>query len=666
MTGTLALTMSGTGMQTLSGANITYTGATSVSNGTLALQDTTAFASAITVNASGTLNAVRTVVGVGSRSAILGNAITGSGIININNSGSGIAGGWTTVNGATSSLNFSGTINVNSGVFARDNTNVTTINGTATVNVAAGAAFGTGTAGNSTIGALNGAGEVSTLWSNASAGSITVGNGGGSGTFSGNIDGNGTNATDGTIEGGVLSFIKTGAGTETLSGTNTYSGGTTVNGGVLLQGVANALGSTSGALTVNTGGTLDLGGFALGVGNLTGTGGTITDTGAGAILTIGNNNAGGGNYAGVIQDGTGALTLTKIGTANITLSGTAANTYGGLTTVTNGALILSKTAGVAAIPGNLAISSNANVWFTANNQLGGASTIVSNGNNTAWAALTLLGTTQTIAGMNNSNNTLMVADATTSQTPASPSDAGTGTLILVGSGTYSNNGDVWDHWGGSTGQLALTVNLGTGGVQTLSGPQIIYTGATIVNSGQLILLNATAYNSPTTINSGGKLSWSGTTTVSTLSPGAAIALNSGGTLEDINPANWLVLNSVVTNSGTTTINESSNATLVAGEGFFLDSGLQGTGTVTINATNAGNAVNFRNNNSTFSGTLIVNGIASTSAFAGSGIGVGGDTTGLQNADIQLNGTMELLNQGLGWANTTNFGASRWAPSAAPA
>ncbi len=94
-------------------------------------------------------------------------------------------------------------------------------------------------------------------------------------------------------------------------------------------------------------------------------------------------------------------------------------------------------------------------------------------------------------------------------------------------------------------------------------------------------------------------------------------------------------------------------------GFYLDDGLKSTGadttaTVTINATNAGNGVNLRNNNTTFAGTLIVNGIASATEGAGSGIGVAGNTTGLQNADIQLNGTMELKRSSraiaLSWAN----------------
>ena len=51
--------------------------------------------------------------------------------------------------------------------------------------MAAGAAFGAGRGGNSTIGALNGAGDVGELWCGTNAGSITIGNGGGSGSFSG-------------------------------------------------------------------------------------------------------------------------------------------------------------------------------------------------------------------------------------------------------------------------------------------------------------------------------------------------------------------------------------------------------------------------------------------------------------------------------------------------
>ena len=88
--------------------------------------------------------------------------------------------------------------------------------------------------------------------------------------------------------------------------------------------------------------------------------------------------------------------------------------------------------------------------------------------------------------------------------------------------------------------------------------------------------------------------------------------------------------------------------------------MKGSGTCTINTTNPGSGVNLHNNNTSFAGTLIVNGSANTTPYAGSGISVGGCTTGLTNADITLNGTMELLTQGIGSGNAGS-GRSRWVP-----
>ncbi len=271
--GTTALTVNlgSGGVQTLAGTNITYSGTTTINTGTLVLQDTgspvpaaATFASPIVVNAGATLNLVRTGLGYANRSPIAANAISGSGTINVNNAGSGIAGGWAIINGGTNSLNYSGVINVNSGTFARDSTNVTNINGTATVNLAAGTMFGAGRGGNSTIGALNGAGDVSSLWAGTNAGSITIGNGNASGSFSGTIHGNGTNATDGTLEGGVMSVIKVGLGTEIFNGSavSTYTGGTTVNGGTLRLDLSNLATPTD---LLNAGSALTMGGGTLNV-----------------------------------------------------------------------------------------------------------------------------------------------------------------------------------------------------------------------------------------------------------------------------------------------------------------------------------------------------------------------------------------------------------------
>ncbi len=307
-TNLMAIAKSGSGTQTLAGNQIIYTGATTLSNGTLALQDTTLFASPITVSGTGTLNSIRTVQGFAGRSTILGTSISGTGILNINNSGSGLAGGWTTV-GVANGLTMAGTINVNTGTLSRDQTTVSNINTTAAVTVAAGAAFGAGRGGNSTIGGLNGAGDVGTFWAAANAGSITIGNGDGNGNFSGVLRGNGTNATDGTLEGGVLSVIKMGLGTQILTGANTYSGTTSVNGGILQIGNGGATGNLgTGATTVAAGATLDYRRTGLviqpGALNSAAGAGTLAINGDATTAVVLN---AGGNFSGIVNVNAGAL-----------------------------------------------------------------------------------------------------------------------------------------------------------------------------------------------------------------------------------------------------------------------------------------------------------------------------------------------------------------------
>jgi autotransporter-associated beta strand protein len=77
-----------------------------------------------------------------------------------------------------------------------------------------------------TVNAIGGVASASLITnSGATASKLTIGNGGGSGTFSGVI-------ADGTA---TISLEKTGGGTQTLAGPNTYSGDTTVSGGTLVQ-----------------------------------------------------------------------------------------------------------------------------------------------------------------------------------------------------------------------------------------------------------------------------------------------------------------------------------------------------------------------------------------------------------------------------------------------
>src|SRR5205814_9307679 len=64
-------------------------------------------------------------------------------------------------------------------------------------------------------------------------------------------------------------------------------------------------------------------------------------------LTVGAN-GGGATFSGVLKNTAGTLSLTKAGSGTQTLTGTAANTFSGITTINAGELDLGKTAGINA------------------------------------------------------------------------------------------------------------------------------------------------------------------------------------------------------------------------------------------------------------------------------------------------------------------------------
>lgn len=178
---------------------------------------------------------------------------------------------------------------------------------------------------------------------------------------------------------GTGNIVKEGPGWLGLGGVNTYTGSTTINAGTLEAASGTALGNATNQLTVNTGGNLGINGQTLTIGNLTGTGGSIyLHSSNNRTFTIGSGDKGGGNYQGVIADDdadplttatTGVLSLTKIGTGTITLSG--ANTYSGATTISDGTLVISGTLG-----GNMTVGAAGSLSPVA----GGAGTLTIGGN----------------------------------------------------------------------------------------------------------------------------------------------------------------------------------------------------------------------------------------------------------------------------------------------
>ena len=139
---------------------------------------------------------------------------------------------------------------------------------------------------------------------------LTVGNGGGGGTFNGVI-------LDGPTA--QVALTKVGAGTQTLSGINTYSGPTTISGGTLALGANGSIDNTSGIV------------LAGGVFNVTAKAGgtsTATLTGTGSVvgsLTITNQLAIGSPAVGTMAFGNLTLGPTSTYAFDVTGGGSLAD-----------------------------------------------------------------------------------------------------------------------------------------------------------------------------------------------------------------------------------------------------------------------------------------------------------------------------------------------------
>jgi autotransporter-associated beta strand protein len=223
--------------QTVSGIAITGTGTTTISTGTLGLLNAFGTVSPIAVSASAALILNnQQYSGYSNRGNAMTTLISGPGTININCATGGINGGWITfgTNPTKGLSNFTGTVNINSGVVTMDGLGGAW-SGNPTLNVYSGGLFGI-RGQNIAVDGLNGNGDVMNDWSGDTGGhTFTVGANNASGTFTGVIHGSNTGA-DGSIEAGILNLAKAGSGLQVLTGVNTYIGTTTISGGTLQLG----------------------------------------------------------------------------------------------------------------------------------------------------------------------------------------------------------------------------------------------------------------------------------------------------------------------------------------------------------------------------------------------------------------------------------------------
>jgi autotransporter-associated beta strand protein len=275
--------------------------------------------------------------------------------------------------------------------------------------------------------------------------------------------------------------------------------------------------------------------------------------------------------AGEIAGSGSGSALTVAGTGTLELSGAAANTYTGNTTVNSSTatLLLNKTAGVNAVAGNLTLTSGT-IRLGQSNQIADTSFLTLTGgtfdlNGNSETIQGLLGETAALGTITSSaagNSTLTINTVSQSDTAVSITNGngtvslvknGASTLILRGASTYS---------GGTTlnnGQIALvnTSSLGTGTI-TLNGGVLRTQVATAQNFSNNLEIggnvqlginttNATmTFNGPTTI-----LGTDATRTVNIISDSGTnrTPVTFAGAIGDGGNANGLTFSSTGTSVG---------------------------------------------------------------------------------------------------------------------
>jgi len=605
-----AIEKTGFASQELDGAN-TYTGGTTVSEGSLVLNNSSGSATgtgSVTVEANGTL-----AVGTGGTSGILSSDVANGGFVNFNRSddvnyGGVISGigevsqqgtGKLTLSGANT---YSGITVIDSGKLADGATGAYSPNSFFVVENE-GAALEVNF--NETVDGLGGAGTVCI----ANQKNLTISS---SSDFS---------FFDGTISGGG-GLVKSGTGGLELSGANTYSGGTVINGGTVIAANTSGSATGSGSVTINSG-VLEIGDFS--------TSGAI----AGNIILNDSENAalyfeqaaGCYTYAGIIS-GTGTVFKFDAGTLKLT----GANTYTGTTFVDDGTL--ADGAAHAFSPNSIVSlepSDQATLEVNFDETIAGLQSFEAN------SLVTLA-----------ENATLTVANASSDYFGAPISGAGAlaktaaGSLTLAGANTYAGgttisggalvaaNLNLTDSATG-TGNIKInatgTLKIGDGGADGSVSGNITDDGSLAFNRSDSILVYAG------TISGAGNVANLG---IGTITLTGANTYGGGTTIQN---GRIIVANTTGSALGSGDVTVSGNGALEIGGGVAA-----GTiaGNVNLNSTGASiyfsRPDNFTFNNAISGGGYMIKDGAGKLTLAGANT-YGGEPGPFSDATIVLNGTL---------------------------
>ena len=264
--------------------------------------------------------------------------------------------------------------------------------------------------------------------------------------------------------GGAGALTKNGPGSLAINGSSNYAGGTNILSGTLQLGNSAALGS--GTLMVN-GGVLDINGQNAATGAVTLASGSIINSGAAAAFNAAGYKLQGGTASAVLGGAAAPLTMNGPGTALLT----AANTYGGLTTITAGTLALGASGTVGS--GGVTIAPGG-VWdVSAYNSAGGYN----------FSAGTLTAG-RTAAAATDVNGSLNVNAAVLAQSASNSTMTISGNLSLNGATINYLQGD--------------QINLAGGGALNLSGIDFVYIPPTVpVATGAYTLITAASISGGT-------------------------------------------------------------------------------------------------------------------------------------------------------------------------
>jgi outer membrane autotransporter protein len=682
--GSVGLTKTDMGTLVLSGTN-TYTGGTTISAGTLQLGNGgTSGSVAGNILNNGTLAFNR------SDTASFDGVISGNGAVQQMGPGVTALTGTNTYSGITTILN--GTLQVgNGGTTGTLGSGAVTVTTPGTLafnrtdsNIYAGVVSGSGKLAQNGTGTtvLTGA-NTYTGGTTINAGTLQIGNGGATGSITGNVTNNSVlsfNNSNGYTYAGVISgsgSVQQNGGTTALSGTNTYTGGTVVNAGTLQVFSDANLGGPSGSLTLN-GGTLStnaalshdiavtsrggtlignatLNGNISGAGALIFLGGSYGGEGSGYTFRVNGSNA--GYSAGTILTGASTVIIGRsdaLGTGTITGINLYYPNYGGggtLRTTADMTLANNIVLGQASPSGSM----NSLVL---NQDTGTTLTLTGNINNTGSSGTS--GLAKTGAG------TLILANASWSG-GGFPVRVNQGRLQIGTGGTAGTiNGVPVGLSGGSTLAINLsnTTNIGqiygdgsleqNGTGTTVLTSNNSYTGTTAINAGtlqvgsgstagtlgsgalsnngSLIFNRSDSYTYGGVISGSGSLQQNGTgTTVLTgANTYSGLTTINAGTLQLGNGGTTGSLVGDIINNGTLAFNRSDAMAFndfVSGTGGLLQ---KGPGNLTLTANNT-----YKGATTVSAGRLTINGDQSaatgaTTVAAGANLGgtgiIGGDVT----------------------------------------